>query len=55
MTSDSNASREELSTSYSDDRLYHQALMLREVFSSRVSQRMQAALFTLRGRQRPRR
>jgi len=52
MTSD--RTQEQLSFSYGEDRHYYQALMLREVFNSRVSQRMQAVLVNLRGRQRPR-
>ena len=55
VTSDSNASRGQLSSSYGDDRVYYQALMLQEVFkNSRVSERMQSVLVNLRGRQRPR-
>jgi len=52
MTSDS--TQEKLSLSYGEDRHYYHALLLRELISSRVSQRMQAALVNLRGRQRPR-
>ena len=52
MTSD--RTQEQISSSYGEDRHYYQALMLHQVFSSRVSQRMQAALVNLRVRQRPR-
>jgi len=52
MTSDS--TRAQLSGSHSDDPLYYQALTLQELISSRLSQRMRAALVNLRGRQRPR-
>ena len=45
MVSESNTA---LSSLYSDDRLFFQALMLREVFNSRVSHRMQAMLEQLR-------
>ena len=38
-----------LSSLYSDDRLFYQALMLREVFNCRISHRMQIMLEQLRG------
>jgi hypothetical protein len=52
MTSDS--TRAQLSLSHGEDRLYYQALLLHEVFNSRVSQRMQAVLVNQRGQQKPR-
>ena len=44
----------ELSSSYDDDRLYRQALVLHEVFDdSRVSPRMEAVLNNMRRGRRP--
>jgi hypothetical protein len=48
------SARVELSSSYDDDRLYRQALVLHEVFDdSRVSPRMEAVLNNMRRGRRP--